>query len=124
MRAKQRRRVLLIDDENDVRASTAAMLAELGYDVIQCDSADRAVEVLASGSGCDVILADVVMPGTSGLELSTLIRRWRPRTPIILITGKADGMAEAVEHGLIPLLKPFTSDQLEQVLAERVPAHS
>ena len=58
------------------------------------------------------------MPGTSGFEFSTLVRRWRAKTPVVLMTGNEDALQSAVEDGLIPLLKPFTIDQLRAVLAE------
>lgn len=116
-----RRRVLLVDDESDFRATTAVLLAELGFDVTECENGNRAVDVLASGGKYDIVLSDVVMPGLSGFELSRLIRKWRPRTPVVLVTGWPDAMDAAVEYGLVPLLKPFTSEQLERVLAESVP---
>lgn len=117
----QRRRALLVDDESDFRATTAILLAQLGFDVTECENGNRAVDALASGGKYDVVLSDVVMPGISGFELSRLIRKWRPRTPVILVTGWPDAVDAAFEYDLIPLLKPFTSEQLARILADSLP---
>ena len=114
--------VLLIEDDADVRDVVSQMLIDLGYAVTACDSGEEAMTQLNSGRACDVIVTDVMMPGTSGLELSTLVRRWRPRTPVILITGKPDGVERAVDEGLIPLLKPFSREQLRGVMTEALRA--
>jgi len=111
-------RVLLIEDDADVRDVVAEMLVDLGYIVTACNDAEEAVAQLNSSHAYDIIVTDVVMPGTSGLELSALVRRWRPQTPVVLITGKALGMQSAVHDGFIPLLKPFTREQLRTVLSE------
>jgi CheY-like chemotaxis protein len=110
--------VLVIEDDPDVRDVVGAMLAGLGYSVCACANVDEGVGKLSSGQAFDVVLADIVMPETSGIELLSLVRRWRPRTPVVLMTGKAYGLESAVDGGLIPLLKPFTRDQLQTVLAD------
>ena len=111
-------RVLLIEDDADVRDVISAMLADLGYAVTACSNAEDGVESLGAGARFEVVVSDVMMPGTTGLELSTLVRRWLPRTPIVLVTGKQEALDSAVKSGYIPLLKPFTEDQLQAVLAE------
>ena len=116
--------VLLIEDDADVRDVVSQMLIELGYAVNACESGEDAMTRLNAGGACDVIVTDVMMPGTSGLEVSTLVRRWRPRTPVILITGKPDGVESAVAEGFIPLLKPFTPEQLRGVMSEALRASS
>jgi CheY-like chemotaxis protein len=112
------RSVLVIEDDPDVRDVVCAMLAGLGYTVCACANVDEGVGKLSSGQAFDVVLADIVMPETSGIELLSLVRRWRPRTPVVLMTGKAYGLESAVDGGLIPLLKPFTRSQLETVLSD------
>ena len=112
------RAVLLIEDDNDVRDVVSAMLAGLGYSVAACASVADGMTRLTSGEAFDVVVADIVMPETTGLELLGLMRRWRARTAVILMTGKPDGLESAVDGGFIPLLKPFTREQLDTVLAE------
>lgn len=112
------RSVLVIEDDPDVRDVVFAMLAGLGYTVCACASVEEGIGKLSSGQAFDIVLADIVMPETSGIELLSLVRRWRPQTPVVLMTGKAHGLESAVDGGLIPLLKPFTRSQLETVLSD------
>lgn len=110
--------VLLIEDNADVRLTIALMLEELGYSVTACEDVAQGIARLSSGSACDIVVTDLIMPGTSGFEFSTLVRRWRPKTPVVLMTGDKEALESALDDGLIPLLKPFTIDQLSAVLAE------
>ena len=114
----QGKAVLLIDDNADARQMVAMLLEELGYSVTACEDVAQGVAQLASGIVCDIVVTDLVMPGTSGFEFSTLVRRWRAKTPVVLMTGDQEALQSAVEHGLIPLLKPVTVDQLRAVLSE------
>jgi CheY-like chemotaxis protein len=110
--------VLLVDDNADARQVVALMLEELGYSVTACTGVAQALAQLSSGAACDIVVTDFIMPDTSGLELAKLVRRWRPKTPLILITGHQEAIETAVDDGVVPLLKPFTSEQLRAVLAE------
>jgi len=64
------------------------------------------------------VITDVLMPGMSGVELARLARAARPELPIVLLTGKQDGIESAVASGAVPLLKPVSSDRLSQVLGD------
>ena len=110
--------VFLIEDDVSVRDIVEDLLVLLGYAVVACGNAEEAIARLNAGKDCDVVITDVAMPGTSGLEVATLIRRWRPRTPVILISGDPGAIESAIEDGYVPLLKPFTADQLQSVMNE------
>ena len=110
--------VLLIEDNADARHVFALMLDELGYSVTECDGAAEAIEKLSTGTTCDVVVTDLKMPETSGFELRAMIRRWRPKTPVVLMTGDREAIETALDKGFIPLLKPFSVEQLGVVLAE------
>lgn len=110
--------ILLIEDNADARQTVALMLEELGYSVTACADVAQGIEQLSLGIVCDVVVTDLIMPGTSGLEFRSLVRRWRAKTPVVLMTGDEEALESAVDDGLIPLLKPFTIDQLRAVLAE------
>ena len=113
-----REAVLLIEDDADARQTFALMLEELGCSVTACEDVAQAVAQLSSGGSCDIVVTDLIMPGTSGLEFSNLLRRWSPKTPVVLVTGDQEALESAVDEGFVPLLKPFTIDQLRAVLAE------
>jgi signal transduction histidine kinase len=103
-------RVLVIDDDDQVRMATVAMLTELGYEVVEGDSARAGLDRLeAAGEGFDLILADFAMPGMTGSELVAQLRRTAPSLRSLLISG----YAESVPDGSGPVLrKPFTVSEL------------
>jgi signal transduction histidine kinase len=103
-------RVLVIDDDAQVRMATAAMLAELGYDVVEGDSARSGLDRLESADKpFDLILVDYAMPGMTGGEMIAQLRRITPTLRSLLISGYAEG----VPDGSGPVLrKPFTVSEL------------
>ncbi|MEE1613736.1 ATP-binding protein [Microvirga sp. CF3016] len=105
-----RARVLVIDDDDQVRMATVAMLTELGYEVVEGDSARAGLNRLdAAGRPFDLILADYAMPGMTGSEMIAQLRSIAPGLRSLLITG----YAESVPDGSGPVLrKPFTVGEL------------
>jgi CheY-like chemotaxis protein len=114
--------VLLIDDHNEVRAATAAMLEELGHKVVQHASGAEAVEALSErGFQCDLLITDFAMPSMSGGELVRQARELRPGMPTLIVTGYAEGDgvgAGKSETGV--LFKPFTLDALSSAVNRAV----
>jgi PAS domain S-box-containing protein len=107
---------LLVDDEELVRASTADMLTELGYAVVEAGSAEEALRLVNSGLAPDLVVTDHLMPGQSGSELAHELRgRWRD-LPILLVSGFAE--AEGVAPELVRLIKPFRQSDLAAKIAE------
>jgi PAS domain S-box-containing protein len=107
-------RVLLVDDDADVRAVAAAILAEAGYDVIEAGSGGAALDLLEDPKlGIALLVADIVMPGMNGVELAQAVRRRHPEMPILFITGY--GGAALPAHRPPPgelLRKPFRAADL------------
>ncbi|MBP1474802.1 PAS domain S-box protein [Frateuria sp. MAH-13] len=101
---------LLVDDEDLVRASTAAMLAELGYTVVQAGSAEEALRSVHAGLRPDLLVTDHLMPGTSGTELAHELRALLPALPVLVISGYTDVADVAPE--LARLTKPFRKADL------------
>lgn len=106
--------VLLADDEELVRASTAEMLRELGYEVIEVDSADAALARVNTGLRPDVIITDHLMPGTTGAELARILRRQAPELPVLVISGYAN--LDGIPSEIARLTKPFRQSDLSQSL--------
>ena len=113
--AKTSGTVLLVDDEEIVRASTADMLADLGYQVIQAISAGEALKLFESGVHADFLLTDHLMPGMTGSDLACEVRNRWPRRRVLLISGFAE--AEGVAPDLPRLTKPFRQSELAAALA-------
>jgi CheY-like chemotaxis protein len=104
-------RVLVVDDDPLIRASTASMLEDLGHTVIEAASAVRALEALRSGSEVDLVLTDHAMPGMNGLELALQIEAAWPNLPVLLATGYAE-LSDGQLAGRAHLLKPYRQEEL------------
>jgi CheY-like chemotaxis protein len=110
-------RVLLVDDEPLLRRSGRRLLELLGCTVEEAETGRQALErVRADASAFDLVLMDVTMPEMSGTEASELLKQVAPKLPVILSSGYADGDDSPSGRGLLTLAKPYTIDQLEQVL--------
>jgi CheY-like chemotaxis protein len=107
--------VLLVDDEDLVRMSTADMLLDLGYTVVEAGSAAEALRLTRSGLRPDLLVTDHLMPGVSGTDLARRLRAERPDLPVLVVTGYAEGDGVAPE--LARLTKPFRKDELAARLA-------
>ncbi len=109
-------RVLLVDDEDAMRRTTAAMLGRLGYKVAMFASPAEALASFRSGQEeFDLVVTDLAMPAVTGLEFAAGVIRHRPGIPIVLITGFAGNLTEKSlrEIGFNELLlKPLTMDTL------------
>lgn len=85
------KKILVVDDEPDTVAYLTALLEDSAFDVRSAHNADRALEMLHQELP-DLVLVDVMMPGTSGLNLIRQLRA-NPRSsdlPVIVVTGKAE----------------------------------
>jgi len=106
---------LLVDDEDLVRASTADMLTDLGYSVVEAPSAEEALQHIRNGVHPDLLVTDHLMPGMNGTDLARIISSERPGVKILLVSGYAE--AEGIAPDLPRLTKPFRSDELAESLA-------
>lgn len=106
--------VYVVDDDEAVRQGLQALLTVSGYEVATFDSAETLLETLPpDAAGC--VLADVRMPGMSGLELQRELKRRHPALPMVIITGHGDiPMAvSALKAGAVNFLeKPFDSEAI------------
>jgi len=102
---------LLIDDEDLVRMSTAHMLADLSYDVVEAASAEEALRLIDGGLSPDVLITDHLMPGMSGADLARRLKRSHPTLPVLIVSGYAD--EDGVDADIPRLTKPFRNAELE-----------
>jgi len=109
--------VLLVDDEELVRAGTADMLSGAGYSVTQASSGYQALELLRSGHPTEALIADYAMPGMTGVDLAHEARALRPGLRVLLITGYAT-VADREAGGLPRLAKPFRQAHLAAAVAD------
>jgi CheY-like chemotaxis protein len=122
--------VLVVEDDEDVRAYTVGILRELGYRVIEATGGATALQVLDRGDqDVSLLLTDVVMPQMSGSELAEAARQRRPDLRILFMSGyPRDAITRGgrVETGIDLLSKPFTyatlSKKLRDVMDRQAPA--
>jgi PAS domain S-box-containing protein len=113
--------VLVVEDEDAVRAFVVAALRSRGHVVLEASSGADALALAMSHEGpIDLLLTDVVMPGMRGSELAQRLRSARPDSRIVFMTGYTDDatwhMAKATGH--LVIAKPFTADGLAQVVRD------
>lgn len=116
-------RILLVDDEAEVRRALATFLRSLGHDVRTAADGTEAVEALRDGA-TDLVITDINMPGMDGIEIVTRLRDAASDLPIIVMSGGglfAKGMlldsAEALGADLT-LEKPFDLERLRAAVDE------
>ena len=107
--------VLLVDDEDLVRAATAEMIRDLGHSVAEADGALEALGRLDGGFRADVVVTDYMMPGMDGGVLARRIAESHPDIAVLLITGYT-GPTNDVMH-LPRLAKPFGQSEIASALA-------
>lgn len=112
--------VLLIDDEAEARASTAAMLADLGYSVVEAASGEEALARVEQGTAFDLLITDHLMPGMCGTELIDALVRQGVSIPALIITGYAK--TAVLDPRLPRLTKPFRQHELAAELGKLLPA--
>jgi two-component system, cell cycle sensor histidine kinase and response regulator CckA len=111
--------ILLAEDDPGVRAVTRAALEDHGHTVVEAASAEEALARARDHAGpIDLLLTDVVMPGTSGRELAD---RLAPDLKVLYMSGYTDDAAayqDIIEAGVPFLQKPFTPEQLADKVSE------
>jgi two-component system cell cycle sensor histidine kinase/response regulator CckA len=114
--------ILLVEDEEAVRAFAARALASRGYKVFEANSGVEALEVMKeSGGTIDLVVSDVVMPELDGPSMLRELRKTRPDLKIIFISGYAEdafkkNLPEGEKFHFLP--KPFSLKQLAVAVKE------
>jgi two-component system response regulator FlrC len=117
--------VLIVDDDPEIRSLIAEGLQQKGFETLQAAGGDEAMENLAPGRTC-LVVADVKMPGMSGIELLRRIKRTAPELPVMMVTGYGSirNAAEAMQEGACDyLLKPFSLETLILAVERALDTH-
>jgi CheY-like chemotaxis protein len=107
---------LIVDDEELVRLSTADMLADLGYGVVEAGSAEEALQLIEGGLSFDLLVTDHLMAGMTGTEFALKVRARQPDVPVLVVSGYAE--VEGIAPELPRLTKPYKRDDLAASIAE------
>ena len=105
---------LVVDDEFLVRMSTADMLSDLGYEVVEANSGEEALNLVEKGLEPVLLVTDHLMPGITGTELVTKLRADFPNLQALIVSGYAD--LEGVPSDVARLTKPFRAEELASML--------
>ena len=105
--------VLLVDDEALARSTTAIMLTDMGYRVVEAASGRDALAIIDSERPLDLLVTDYLMPGMTGAELAQAFQARRPGLPLLIVTGYAEAIPAEFPH----LGKPFRFSELAESMA-------
>ena len=116
------KRILLIDDDPGVIATTGRILQHAGYDVHKAATAEMGQDMLRKGD-FELVITDIHMPGKGGLELLRTRELDKPQVPVILITGRPS-VATAVDAlrlaAIDYLIKPLQPEELIERVSQAI----
>jgi CheY-like chemotaxis protein len=112
----ERKTVLVVDDDDQVRELTISWLHEIGYFSLAARSAREAIAIISAGGPIDVLLTDIVLPdGMDGATLANQAMELRPALKVLLTTASRE-----LKSSFPILLKPFTKENLANCLRDEV----
>jgi len=124
-----RGRVLIVDDEEDIRKTVRLTLTKAGFDVVEAEDGEKAIKEIGSGDNprmVDAILCDIQMPKINGKDAVTFFRQQYSSVPIIILTGhpQVQDATELLKQGVVDyLVKPVQPEKLTETVAKHVKAH-
>jgi CheY-like chemotaxis protein len=120
--SEDKKTILVVDDEPEIRKLVAAMVTQFGYAVLTADSGEHAMTLYKNHKGhLEMLIADVVAPGMSGPMLADKLTAAQPDLKVLYISGYDNThvvQKYVVEKGHSLLSKPFTVEELRLRMAE------
>jgi CheY-like chemotaxis protein len=117
-------RILVVEDEEPVREAVMGLLAARGHEVVGAAEGAEAI-VAFTRDRFDVVIADILMPGTHGTEVLAAVRRSQNPCPVIILTGKGEQDVAgkmALRGAFGTILKPFRAAELLELVAQAAAA--
>lgn len=108
------RKILIVDDDEGVRGSLSAFFKKMGWLTREVPSGRKAMEALSDGE-FDVVLLDIIMPVTDGIDTLHELKKIKPKIPVIMITAfpSTDSAVHAMKRGACDYIsKPFNIEEL------------
>ena len=125
MAEAESKRVLIADDEINIRRVLEAILKRDGYDVVTAANGEEALARM--GRGIHTVITDLKMPGIDGMALLRRLSIDHPYVPVVMITahGSVENAVEAVKLGAFDYVeKPFDQEQIRQIIAKALKTHA
>ncbi len=117
-------RVMIVDDEADIRKVVRLTLEKAGYQVLEAEDGEKAIEMINYGDNrvmLDVVICDIRMPKINGVEAISYFRKEYPRVPLLVLTGfpDTDMAISLMREGVVDyLVKPVEKDRLKSAVAK------
>jgi two-component system, cell cycle sensor histidine kinase and response regulator CckA len=125
MQAEDRKTILVVDDEPEIRKLVSAMVSQFGYNALTADSGDHALTMYRNlNAPLEMLITDVVAPGMSGPMLAEKLGALQPDLKVLYISGYDNTQVVqkyVVERGHKLLSKPFTMEELKEKMTELLP---
>jgi nitrogen regulation protein NR(I) len=118
-------KVLVVDDEANLRKVLGAILRRQGYDVTVAEDGEVGLQEFKK-NGADIVVTDLVMPKMNGMELLKAVNATAPEVPVIIVTahGTVDSAVEAIKAGAFDYItKPYDNSELSAVIAKAARTH-
>ena len=122
-------RILVVDDEADVRKSVRLVLTKAGYDVREAEDGEKAITQIRSNDNpfkVSLIICDIHMPKVNGMDAIAYFRQEFPSVPVIVLTGEPElaGATHLFKLGIVDYLeKPISPEKLTQAVHKSVRDH-
>jgi two-component system cell cycle sensor histidine kinase/response regulator CckA len=114
-------RIMVVEDDEQVRRFTLGVLERAGYPTIEASRPDEALVAVEEGKEFSMLVTDLMMPGMSGWELATRMKKLRPGLDVLYLSGYAGGAVSArgmLEPGIDFLEKPYAPADLARKVRE------
>lgn len=123
-------RILVVDDDPDVRKAIKLTLKKAGYDVVEAEDGEKGIEAIKRGNNplsLDTIISDIQMPKINGMEAVAYFRSQFPSVPVVVITGhpNLEGAGTLYKQGITDyLVKPVEPEKLLKIVEKTVKEHT
>jgi CheY-like chemotaxis protein len=125
MSSEEKKTILVVDDEPEIRKLVGAMVGQFGYNVLTADSGEHALTLYRQHAPLELLITDVVAPGMSGPMLADKLTALQPGLRVLFISGYDNThvvQKYVVEKGHALLAKPFTVAELKAKMTELLSA--
>ncbi len=119
-------RILVVDDDPEVRESVRLILKKAGYDVVDAEDGEKGIAAIRSGDNplmVDTVICDLKMPKVNGMEAIAFFRSQFPSVPVLVLTGHPDveNIGTLMKQGVVDyLVKPVQAEKLTKAVEKAV----
>jgi DNA-binding response OmpR family regulator len=117
MACEGRKTILVVEDSPKIRPLIERILEDEGYRILTAEGAEQAQRILDSGARIDLLLADLILPGASGIELARRLNRRSPETKVLFMSGLPVDVGPGSEFIAKPFLPAELLERVGRLLA-------